>query len=199
MHGHWVYAFYQRNDPRLFDALLSAPGSAHAPPDPHGPNSTLVSHRVSTTNHTNTHCETHCIPPSFLLPQPHLNQLLPSLIFLVPRATVPPTPREGLVAHTHTHTNSLLTDCKQNLITHAQADVVCRCKNDTHTHTHIPSPPTSPFKTWYQNHYGVEVGKKKGKAKAAASAEEEVKKSESVKKKLKARQATRVLDPKVSF
>merc|ERR1712216_928861 len=48
---------------------------------------------------------------------------------------------------------------------------------------------------WYQNHYGVEVGKKKGKGKVAAA--DEIKKSSSVLRKIKARQATRVLDPKM--
>lgn len=52
----------------------------------------------------------------------------------------------------------------------------------------------SPFKTWYQSHYGVEVGKKKAKKAApAAEAKEEVKKSDHVQRKIKARQATRTL------
>lgn len=51
-----------------------------------------------------------------------------------------------------------------------------------------------PFKTWYQNHYGVEIGKKKHAKKAAVKDdEEEKKKSDHVQRKLKARQATRVL------
>lgn len=55
----------------------------------------------------------------------------------------------------------------------------------------------TPFKQWYEQHYGVKVGVKKGK-KAAAEKEEatEVKQSKSVQKKLLERQKLRTL---VSF
>eukprot|EP01036_Dinobryon_divergens_P022228 gene22228-30469_t len=54
----------------------------------------------------------------------------------------------------------------------------------------------TPFKQWYEQHYGVKVGVKKGK-KAAAEKEEatEVKQSKSVQKKLLERQKLRTLDP----
>ena len=57
----------------------------------------------------------------------------------------------------------------------------------------------SPFRQWYEAHYGVEIGKKKGKksAKKEEGEEEETKKSDHVLRKLKARAATRVLDPKM--
>lgn len=51
----------------------------------------------------------------------------------------------------------------------------------------------TPFKTWYEQHYGVKIGVKKGK-KAAEKAEEE-KKSKSVTEKLAERQKGRTLDP----
>jgi len=51
----------------------------------------------------------------------------------------------------------------------------------------------APFKTWYESHYGVKVGVKKGKG--AKVVEEEEKKSKSVMKKLEQRQRTRTLDP----
>jgi len=55
----------------------------------------------------------------------------------------------------------------------------------------------SPYKTWYQNHYGVEIGKKKNaKAKAPADADE-AKKSHHVLRKIKNRQATRTLDQRL--
>lgn len=50
-----------------------------------------------------------------------------------------------------------------------------------------------PFKTWYEQHYGVKVGARKGKK--AAEAEEEEKKSSSLQKKLASRQKTRTLEP----
>merc|ERR1711939_713556 len=43
-----------------------------------------------------------------------------------------------------------------------------------------------PFKQWYEQHYGIKIGKKKGD-------EEEVSKSNHVERKLKKRQATRVM------
>eukprot|EP00178_Gracilaria_changii_P003473 TRINITY_DN15136_c0_g1_i1.p1 TRINITY_DN15136_c0_g1~~TRINITY_DN15136_c0_g1_i1.p1 ORF type:complete len:217 (-),score=33.26 TRINITY_DN15136_c0_g1_i1:405-1025(-) len=51
-----------------------------------------------------------------------------------------------------------------------------------------------PFKYWYENHYGVTIGLKKGK-KVAPTDEEAVPKSDHVKRKLAKRQADRVLDP----
>ena len=51
-----------------------------------------------------------------------------------------------------------------------------------------------PFRQWYEQHYGVKVGVKKGK-KGPAEGEEEVKKSRSVLAKLELRQKTRTLDP----
>ncbi|KAL6782351.1 RPS8 [Auxenochlorella protothecoides x Auxenochlorella symbiontica] len=52
----------------------------------------------------------------------------------------------------------------------------------------------APFKQWYQQHYGVEVGLKKRSAAAAAPAEE-VKQSDHVQRKLKLRNKDRTLDP----
>ena len=52
----------------------------------------------------------------------------------------------------------------------------------------------APFKQWYQQHYGVEVGIKK-KAAAAAATEEAVKQSDHVQRKLKQRNQGRKLDP----
>ncbi len=48
-----------------------------------------------------------------------------------------------------------------------------------------------PFKEWYESHYGVKVGIKKGQAPAA---EEAVKQSDSVKRKIAARQKNRSLE-----
>eukprot|EP01098_Paradermamoeba_levis_P002349 TRINITY_DN1274_c0_g7_i1.p1 TRINITY_DN1274_c0_g7~~TRINITY_DN1274_c0_g7_i1.p1 ORF type:complete len:219 (-),score=76.48 TRINITY_DN1274_c0_g7_i1:57-713(-) len=67
----------------------------------------------------------------------------------------------------------------------------------------------TPFRQWYEQHYGIVLGKKKkankGAAAAAAAATEtteatateETKKSAHVQRKLKHRQATRVLDPTI--
>ncbi|KAB2614187.1 40S ribosomal protein S8 [Pyrus ussuriensis x Pyrus communis] len=64
----------------------------------------------------------------------------------------------------------------------------------------------APFKQWYLQHYGVEIGRKKktaaaakkeaedGEAPAAAAAAEEAKKSNHVARKLEKRQQTRTLD-----
>ena len=55
----------------------------------------------------------------------------------------------------------------------------------------------TPFKQWYQQHYGVEVGlKKRAGAAAAAAAEEEAAKGQSnhLKRKIKARTVGRKLD-----
>jgi small subunit ribosomal protein S8e len=48
-----------------------------------------------------------------------------------------------------------------------------------------------PFKEWYENHYGVKIGIKKG---APAATEEETKKSERVMRKLASRQKNRTLE-----
>ena len=50
-----------------------------------------------------------------------------------------------------------------------------------------------PFKTWYEQHYGVKVGARKGKR--GADAEEEVKRSSALQKKLAVRQKNRTIDP----
>lgn len=50
-----------------------------------------------------------------------------------------------------------------------------------------------PFRQWYEQHYGVKIGAKKGKK--TAETEEEVKKSRNLVAKLTARQSTRTLDP----
>jgi len=52
----------------------------------------------------------------------------------------------------------------------------------------------TPFRTWYEQHYGVKVGQKKLKKSAEGDAAE-VKQSNSVKSKLAERQKTRTLDP----
>merc|ERR1712023_111930 len=50
----------------------------------------------------------------------------------------------------------------------------------------------TPFRQWYKQHYGVEVGQKKVKE---GETEEETKQSKSVQNRLAARNKTRVLDP----
>ena len=54
----------------------------------------------------------------------------------------------------------------------------------------------SPFKQWYEAHYGVEIGKKKLKSRKSSTeeAKEEVKKSRSVQNKLAQRQKNRTLE-----
>lgn len=52
----------------------------------------------------------------------------------------------------------------------------------------------SPFKTWYQSHYGVEVGIKKRAATTEAAEKEEVKRSNHAARKYKLRLASRKLD-----
>jgi small subunit ribosomal protein S8e len=49
---------------------------------------------------------------------------------------------------------------------------------------------STPFRQWYESHYGVKVGMRKGKR----ADEADVKKSSSLLKKLATRQQTRVLD-----
>ena len=51
-----------------------------------------------------------------------------------------------------------------------------------------------PFRQWYEQHYGVKIGVKKGK-KSNVDAEEEEKKSKSVLNKMATRQTGRTLDP----
>merc|ERR1712222_266481 len=53
----------------------------------------------------------------------------------------------------------------------------------------------TPYRQWYEAHYGVTVGKKQRKKDAEEEVKEEVKKSASVLKKVAARQEGRVLDP----
>lgn len=57
----------------------------------------------------------------------------------------------------------------------------------------------SPFRKWYEQHYGVEIGrKKKGKATAeSAKAEEDKKQSSHLRRKLAQRQKQRVLEPAI--
>jgi len=52
----------------------------------------------------------------------------------------------------------------------------------------------TPFRQYYEAHYGVKIGLKKG---ATATAEEEKKKSDHVMRKLAARQANRTLEPAI--
>mmetsp|Transcript_2984 Transcript_2984/g.4265 ORF Transcript_2984/g.4265 Transcript_2984/m.4265 type:complete len:208 (-) Transcript_2984:95-718(-) len=52
----------------------------------------------------------------------------------------------------------------------------------------------APFRTWYEQHYGVQIGKKKGKKAAKTEEEEEVKKSSHVQRKQAQRCKTRTLD-----
>merc|ERR1711990_1158448 len=57
----------------------------------------------------------------------------------------------------------------------------------------------TPFRQWYERHYGIEISKKKTKkAEAVEDKKEEIKKSKSVTKKVAARQEGRVLDPNVN-
>jgi len=56
----------------------------------------------------------------------------------------------------------------------------------------------TPFKQWYQQHYGVELGQKKAAAAAAEETKEETKVSNSVKRKMKERARGRKLDSLLS-
>ena len=58
----------------------------------------------------------------------------------------------------------------------------------------IQVDPT-PFKAWYEQHYGVKVGVKKAQKKAAAEETAEKKLSNHVQRKQAERQKTRTLDP----
>mmetsp|Transcript_6023 Transcript_6023/g.4277 ORF Transcript_6023/g.4277 Transcript_6023/m.4277 type:complete len:207 (-) Transcript_6023:59-679(-) len=51
----------------------------------------------------------------------------------------------------------------------------------------------TPFRAWYEQHYGVKVGQKK--IKKTGATEDDTKKSKSLQKKLAERQKTRTLDP----
>jgi small subunit ribosomal protein S8e len=54
----------------------------------------------------------------------------------------------------------------------------------------------TPFRSWYEQHYGVKIGLKKSKDKKAAEADEEKdKQSSSLQRKLAERQKTRTLEP----
>mmetsp|Transcript_13281 Transcript_13281/g.20000 ORF Transcript_13281/g.20000 Transcript_13281/m.20000 type:complete len:210 (-) Transcript_13281:130-759(-) len=53
----------------------------------------------------------------------------------------------------------------------------------------------TPFRAWYEQHYGVKVGVKKAKKAGAAEDEAAVKRSRSLERKLAERQKTRTLDP----
>lgn len=54
----------------------------------------------------------------------------------------------------------------------------------------------TPFKAWYEQHYGVKIGQKKGAKKGAAAVEETAEKQSShVQRKVAERQKTRTLDP----
>jgi len=55
----------------------------------------------------------------------------------------------------------------------------------------------TPFRQWYEAHYGVAVGKKKAK-KGEEEEKVEEKKSNSVTKKIATRQAGRILDPNIN-
>merc|ERR1712110_1176546 len=55
----------------------------------------------------------------------------------------------------------------------------------------------TPFRQWYEAHYGVLVGKKR-KKETEEKTEEEKKQSQSVQKKIAARQDGRVLDPNIN-
>jgi small subunit ribosomal protein S8e len=53
----------------------------------------------------------------------------------------------------------------------------------------------TPFRAWYEQHYGVKVGSKKSAKKVAEDAGEQEKQSNHVVRKLAERQKTRTLDP----
>jgi small subunit ribosomal protein S8e len=59
----------------------------------------------------------------------------------------------------------------------------------------IVSIDATPFRQWYETHYGVQIGHKKGKKVAAKTDEAEEPKSKSSKLRIAARQKDRVLDP----
>lgn len=56
----------------------------------------------------------------------------------------------------------------------------------------------APFRLWYEQHYGIELGKKKAAAAGEGEKTEAAKKSKSVLKKLAARQKDRFIDPAVA-
>ena len=53
----------------------------------------------------------------------------------------------------------------------------------------------TPFKAWYEQHYGVKVGLKKAAKRAAAEETADAKQSKHAQRKLEERQKTRTLDP----
>merc|ERR1712154_729406 len=55
----------------------------------------------------------------------------------------------------------------------------------------------SPFRQWYESHYGVKIGVIKKGAKAPAASEDEAKKSDRVKRKMASRQRRRTLEPAI--
>eukprot|EP00299_Pterocystis_sp_00344_P011312 c5249_g1_i2.p1 GENE.c5249_g1_i2~~c5249_g1_i2.p1 ORF type:complete len:209 (-),score=43.42 c5249_g1_i2:56-682(-) len=55
----------------------------------------------------------------------------------------------------------------------------------------------TPFRQWYEKHYGVSLSDKKKKTAGADAADAQAKQSKSVVEKLKSRQEGRVLDPKL--
>jgi len=52
----------------------------------------------------------------------------------------------------------------------------------------------APFRQWYESHYGLKIGLKKGQTSHPGDKEEEVKKSHRVMRKLNARQRIRTLE-----
>jgi hypothetical protein len=75
-------------------------------------------------------------------------------------------------------------------------DGVVQVRTQTLVKSAIVQVDATPFKQYYQQHYGVEVGVKK-RASAAAEEdkkEEEVKKSQHLERKLKARNQNRKID-----
>merc|ERR1712244_188014 len=55
----------------------------------------------------------------------------------------------------------------------------------------------SPFRQWYESHYGVKIGVIKKGTKAPAASEDEAKKSDRVKRKMASRQRRRTLEPAI--
>jgi len=53
----------------------------------------------------------------------------------------------------------------------------------------------TPFRSWYEKHYGVKIGVKKTKGKAVVEETDAAKQSKNVEKKIADRQKTRTLDP----
>ena len=53
----------------------------------------------------------------------------------------------------------------------------------------------TPFRSWYEKHYGVKIGQKKNKSKVAAEDTDAAKQSKHVERKISERQKNRTLDP----